>query len=314
MQITFTHPWYLLFLLSIPVLIFLHLYMARFVRKQAFKFANFEVIKRVGIGIHGGHILTRNLPPFSIRMVAVFFLILSLSGMVFWYSGVGEENDYVVAIDSSGSMLAKDFDPNRLDAAKTAALEFVSSLSKKTRVAIVTFAGTTFVKKDMSADKELAELAVSEITLSPSGGTAIGDAIINSINLFDDDEKSKIIILLTDGQNTVGTDVDAAVEYANTNFVTIHTIGMATTAGGEFSGLKAVSKLDEETMKNIADKTGGNFYKAENSRELVGVYNQISMFSLRNIPVPLTVQFIIVSIGLIIVEWLLAAMRYRIIP
>ncbi len=314
MNITFIHPWYLLFLMVIPALVFIHLYMIKFVKRRAFRFSNFEAIKRVGAGVHGGHILSRNTVLFSFRMVTVFFLILALSGMVFWYEGRGVTGDFVIAIDNSGSMLAKDFVPNRLDAAKEAANEFVDTLSLQTKVAVVTFSGTSFVIKDLDSDQKMTLKAIDTIERSTSGGTAVGDAIITSVNMFDSSESSKIIVLLTDGQNTVGTDVETATEYAQSHFVTVHTIGMATFVGAEFEGIAAVSKLDEETLKMVAEKTGGNFYRAENLKELHGVYREISTQANRAIPMPLTVPFIIISLLLVLVEWMLASLRYRILP
>lgn len=314
MQVTFTHPWYMLFLLSIPVMIFLHLYTVRFRERRAFRFANFEAIRRVGVGVHGGSILSRNMTLFIMRTVSVFFLILALSGMVFWYEGLGGDSDYVVAIDASGSMLAKDFVPTRLDAAKEAALSFVNSLSPRTETAVVSFAGTTFVQKEMSADHATAAAAISNIGLAKSGGTAIGDAIINSINLFKNKDQSKVIILLTDGQNTVGSDVDVAIEYANQNFVTVHTIGMATEVGSEFDALGAVTKLDDETLQSIAEETGGTFHVASSTEELSTVYSSVLRFAERNVPIPLTVPFIVIAIVLILSEWLISAMKYTSLP
>lgn len=314
MQITFDHPWHLLFMLSIPLMIYLHLYSRNFVKRRAFKFANFEAIKRAGVGIHGGHILSRNYTQFGIRMAVVFFLILSASGMVVWYQGTSGAVDFVIAIDASGSMLAKDFDPNRLAAAKSAAIEFLESLPSRTSLAVVSFGGATFIKKEMSPGIEQAMAAVSNIGLASAEGTAIGEAIIGSVNLFGDMERARMIVLLTDGQNTVGTDIGSAVEYAKQKHVTIHTIGMATAAGAQFEGLTAVSRLDEATLKDIAEETGGTFYRAENYEQLAKSYSQISQSSERSIPVRLTTPFIILSIFLIIGEWLLSSLRYPVIP
>ena len=113
-----------------------------------FKFANFEALSRVT----GSMNLSMNLPLLLLRFFTLLFLILALSGPIIWYMGKGGDFNFVIAIDSSGSMLADDFSPNRLEAAKGAASEFVDSVSKGSELALLSFSGTSLLKETLTDD------------------------------------------------------------------------------------------------------------------------------------------------------------------
>ena len=105
-QITFRDPIFLWFLLSIPFLMITHFYSLRYVTRKAVRFANFEALSRVS----GGEALSRNIPLLILRTITLFFLICSVSGPTLWYTGQSSENNYVIALDASRSMLADDFE------------------------------------------------------------------------------------------------------------------------------------------------------------------------------------------------------------
>jgi len=212
-------------------------------------------------------------------------------------------------------MLADDYKPSRIEVAKEAAQEFISSIKGiKTKVGIITFAGTTFLKERLTDDKLKLTSTIKEIDIERAGGTAIGDAIISATNLLSESDKARIIILLTDGQNNVGINIDQAIRYANKNKVMIYTIGLASKEGGTFPLLNIISKLDEETLKKIASKTGGSYYQPKDAKELRRVYREIATSMKQKLTKNLSISLVILALLLLFLEWVLQNIKYRTIP
>ena len=312
MEIIFNNPMYLWFLVVIPLMILAHFISLRFTRKKALKFANFAAIEYVT----GRRILSKNYIILAFRLVTIFLLILAVSGVVLWYEGLGGEKDFMLAIDASGSMLAKDYDPDRLAAAKNSALVFMDFLPDNTNVGVISFAGVSFIKQRPTNDMRKVEKAIENISIELVGGTAIGSAIISSVNLFSGNGKSKVLVLLTDGQNNVGPSVDEAISYANKNHVTVHTIGVGTEEGGGFEELNLtfVSKLDSETLRRIADETKGKYYEAMNETHLSGIYENIALSNFQKVSFDLSLLFLLIAVVLIFIEWGLINTKYRTLP
>lgn len=312
MEITFTNPLYLWFLLAIPLMILAHFISLRFTTKKALKFANFKAIEY----ITGERILSKNYILLSLRLVILLLLILAVSGAVVWYEGETSDIDFMLAIDASGSMLATDYEPTRLESAKSSALTFVNSLPESTRVGVISFAGVSFVKQKPTTDITRVTRSIENISVELVGGTAIGSAIISSVNLLDEPDRANMIILLTDGQNNVGPSVDEAVAYANENHVTINTIGVGTSEGGELSEIDTdfVSKLDAETLMSIAESTDGEYYEARNETELSSIYEEIALISTKKLSFNLSLVFLIIAVILLFAEWGLINTRYRTLP
>ncbi len=313
----FTNPVYLWLLVSIPLLILTHFFVLGYLKKRAVKFANFEAIKRVTgtkFELKNVKTISKNRFLLLIRIIVLLFLIFSISGPVLWYSGQGSEFDFVIAIDASSSMLADDFIPYRLDAARRASSLFIESLKTKTNVGIVSFAGTSFVEQGLTNDMKETEDVINSIRIKNVGGTDIGGAITTSTNLLLNQENSRVIILLTDGQSTVGTPIDVAIEYANKNYVTINTIGIGTEEGGTFIKGDLLSKLDEPTLIEIAQKTGGKYYKAENEEELASAFDGISSSAEEKIPIDLSMGFMMTALALLFIEWGMINTKYRTLP
>ena len=126
--------------------------------------------------------------------------------------------------------------------------------------------------------------------------------------------KSKIIILLTDGQNNVGISPDTAVEYAKQNDVTIHAIGVATKEGGKISNLNFTSQLDEELLKQMAQETSGRFFVVENSQNLSDAFKQIASSSEKSLPINISWILLMSGIALLGLEWMLINTIYKTIP
>ena len=309
MEITFFKPEYLWFLFVIPVLIIVHFASLKSTRRKALKFANFEAIERVT----GGQILSKNLFLLFIRLVIVFLFVLALAGTTYWYSGPGSNFNFVLAIDASSSMLVNDLSPNRLEAAKLRAEEFLNSISENSKVGVVSFSGTSFVEIEPTSEFSQVKMAIRSIQAKNVGGTDIGEALITSTNLLMQDDKSGVIILLTDGQNNAGVAVNDALEYLKTKSIIVYPVGVGTEEGGGYVGNVSL-KLDEESLKIIAQSTEGKYFRAKTDESLRDIYKQISAITETRIKRELGVSFFVISLILVLIEWVMINTKYRTIP
>ena len=318
MEIVFTNPQYLWLSLGIPVLAMIHLATLKKSRSLALKFSNFEALEKVSRGAflgtpYKGLLTNRNLFLLLIRAITYLILILAISGPIVYYYGKASNFDFVLAIDASSSMLADDFKPYRLEAAKEAALIFVDSIPNKAKIGVVSFSGTVFIEQKLTNELNKVKDVIRAINIKESGGTNIGDALITSANLFGGDNP-KVVVLLTDGQSNVGTQVEDAIKYAKENNVQAYTIGVATKEGGNISDLSFVSKIDEETLQAIATLTGGKYFRAENEAVLNKAFNDVALSTVRRMS--LDASWILLMIGLISLslEWFIVSVKYKTIP
>jgi Ca-activated chloride channel family protein len=287
-----------------------HFFSLKRTRRKALKFANFPAIERVT----GQRILSKNYILLALRLLTLVFVIFAISGTVIWYTAVTSDSDFVLAIDSSGSMLAKDYSPNRLVAAKNAAIDFADYLPENSKVGIVSFAGVSFVRQRPTYSMDDVKKAIDNITVELVGGTSIGGAILTSTDLLVNEERSRTVVLLTDGQSNVGVSIEEAVEYANRYHVKVDTIGIGTSEGGVFPNLTFVSKLDEQTLQYIANSTGGDYYTAKNETDLSGIYKKIATASEKKISFNVSLWLLFLALITLFTEWGLINTRYRTIP
>ena len=220
--------------------------------------------------------------------------------------------DYVIAMDNSNSMIVEDFKPNRFEASKTAAKDFIDKLGPDNYVGILSFSSISKIESQLSNDPLHVKTIVNNIELSDVGGTDLGQAIVNSANLLINSDKGKSIILLSDGQNNLGMPLQEAIDYANIRGVIIYTIGIGTPEGSDFFGVPLV--LDEETLSYIASNTEGKYYRAENVEQLNEAYNEIASLTERKISNNLSMSFIVLALLLLLYEWILINTKYRTIP
>ncbi len=197
--------------------------------------------------------------------------------------------DIVMAIDVSASMLAKDLRPNRLEALKEVAAEFIKERPND-RIGLVEYAGESYTKTPITSDKAIVLRSLESIKYNTiiEGGTAIGMGLATSVNrLKDSKAKSKIIILLTDGVNNSGfidpkIASELAVEYGiKTYTIGLGTNGMALTPmailpNGNFQYGRAQVEIDEELLKEIAKVTGGKYFRATDNEKLAEIYDEIN--------------------------------------
>ena len=189
--------------------------------------------------------------------------------------------DIMLVLDTSSSMLAEDFKPNRLEAVKQAAKDFIDN-RKGDRVGLLVFGKETFIQCPLTVDYGVLNSLLSEVTVvEPKyDGTAIGIAIANAINrLRVNDSKSKVIILLSDGSNNAGAiDPIAAAKIAKEYNIRIYTIGAGTRqAVTQIPGGRYIrNEIDEESLKGIALETGGKYFRAIDKQSLAGIYSEIN--------------------------------------
>ncbi len=223
---------------------------------------------------------------FALKLIALGGLIIALArpqSHDSFKSSKIEGTDIVLAIDISGSMSATDFRPNRFAAAKEVASKFVNK-RENDNMAIVAFSGESLSLLPLTNDRATLLNTIDNISMGDlSDGTAIGDGLTSAINrLVSGKAKSKSIILLTDGSNNAG-DVppSTAANIARQKGIKVYTIGVGTNGSIAiqdpygFSTTTIETKIDEESLKNIASITGGKYFRATNERMLNEVFAEI---------------------------------------
>lgn len=197
--------------------------------------------------------------------------------------------DIVMAMDLSASMLARDLKPNRLEALKTTVAHFIQGRPND-RIGLVEYAGESYTRTPLTSDKELLLKSLKDMKYNTviEGGTAIGSGLATAVNrLKDSRAKSKVIILLTDGVNNSGfIDPKIASELAVEFGIKVYTIGIGTNGmamspiairpDGSFQYGNVPVEIDEQLMKDIAAKTGGQYFRATDNKKLEKIYEEIN--------------------------------------
>jgi len=282
-NISFAYPWVLYFLIVIPFLIAWYFWKGR--KKQAaITYSSLKMFEKISATFRER---LRHLP-FALRMIAIIFLIIALARPQNFSAGQSvnaEGIDITMVLDISGSMLAEDFKPNRLDAAKEVIDNFVSARTTD-RIGLVIFSREAFTQCPLTIDYSVLRNLLGDIkTGMIEDGTAIGNGIANGINrLKDSDAESRVIILLTDGVNNAGeVDPISAAEIASTFGIRIYTIGVGTRGQAPYPVQTPFGtryqmvpvEIDEAVLKKIADITGGEYFRATNNGALEEIYNKI---------------------------------------
>ena len=231
--------------------------------------------------------------------------------------------DIVLVLDTSSSMLAEDFKPNRLEAVKDAAKEFIKNRSGD-RIGLLVFGKDTFIQCPLTIDYSVLNNLLSEVTvMEPKyDGTAIGVAIANGVNrLRNSDSESKVIILLSDGSNNVGSiDPISAAKIAKEYNIKVYTIGAGTNQSiTQIPGRGFVrNEIDEDTLKGIAEVTNAKYFRATDKKSLSGIYREIDNLEKSEITVSyfssyqeIYIWFLIIGFFLIIISEVLRAYYFR---
>ena len=283
----FLHPQFLWLLGLIPILaIWLFI-----VRKKESATLTISSIK----GFEVKPSILSKLKPFLhvLRLVALTLLIVALARprnvSVSKRTKTNKGIDIVMAIDVSASMLARDLKPNRLEALKKVATDFVNQRPND-RIGIVVYAGESFTQTPITSDKRIVRNTISDIKWGQlDGGTAIGMGLGSAVNrLKESKAKSKVIILLTDGVNNTGfVDPKTATELAVGLGIKVYTIGLGTNGTASFPYAKdprtgkllfrsSPVEIDEELLQYIAKETEGQYFRATDNTKLKAIYEEIN--------------------------------------
>lgn len=325
----FANPIYLyLLLLIVPLVVW---YIIRISKTQAtFKMAStnaFEGQKK-GLKVYLRHL------PFLLRMIILALLIITIArpqAIDSWEKSETQGIDIMLALDISGSMLAQDLQPNRLEAVKKVAAEFITD-RKNDNIGLVIFAGETFTQCPMTTDHKVLLNLLNEVDFGMiEDGTAIGLGLANSVNrLKDSESKSKIVILLTDGSNNRGQIAPmTAADLAKSYGIRVYTIGAGTKGTAPTPvqtpfGIRMQNMpvdIDEDILADIANLTGGKYFRAVDNESLREIYHEIDqlekyLVSVQNVSrkQELFLPFAILALALTLVELVLRRTWLRGIP
>jgi Ca-activated chloride channel family protein len=325
----FLHPEYLyLLLLLIPLMVW---YVVRLSKTQAsFKLASSHAFKgmKPDFRVYMRHF------PFLLRLISIALVIIVIArpqAVSSWEETESQGIDIVLALDISGSMLAQDLQPDRLQAAKKVASEFITDRIND-NIGLVIFAGESFTQCPLTTDHKVLLNLLNEINFGMiEDGTAIGLGLATSVNrLKESDSESRVVILLTDGTNNSGqiaplTAADLARSYGIRVYtVGVGTKGMAPTPVNTPYGIRMQNMqvdIDEKTLTEIAAMTGGQYFRAQDTENLRQVYEEIDemekyLISVQNVTRrrELFLPFALLALGLILVELLLRRSWLRYIP
>ncbi len=280
----FEYP-YLLWLLVVPALL-LGLYVYR-ERKERLPHLRVSTVTPWTSGGPTVLSLVRHLPE-ALRLAALCLLIVCIARprSKSEVEKVDTEGiDIIFAVDVSTSMLARDFKPDRLSAAKDISIEFIAQRPSD-RMGIVVFAGESYTQCPLTTDRAALINLMKEVqTDLIEDGTAIGNGLATAVaRMKDSDAKSRVIILLTDGVNNRGeVDPSMAAEIARTYGIRVYTIGVGregeapypvmTPWGPDVQNMKV--EIDEPLLKQIAEETGGRYFRADDNTKLVEIYGEI---------------------------------------
>ena len=284
-NITFAHPWVLMGLLIVPVMVVWWLWKYR-KQEAALQHSSITLFA----GLQKSWRQKMRWLPYALRIVAVAAIVVALARPQ--SESKREETslegiDIVMTMDVSSSMLAEDFKPNRLEAAKKVAADFIDGCENN-RIGLVVFAKEAFTKVPLTVDHQVLKKQIKELNLNNlPDGTALGDGTATAINHIKDSKaKSKVIILLTDGENNQGSvDPLIAAEIAEMYDIRLYTIGIgsqgmapypATNMFGQVVYMYDEVRLDEDLLKQMATTTkGGRYFRATDKKALEEIFSQI---------------------------------------
>ena len=273
--------------------------------------------------------------PFVLRAAAFLLLVVALArpqDVERLEHTSSEGIDIMLSIDVSGSMLARDFKPDRITAAKEVAGSFIADRYGD-RIGLVAFAGEAFTQSPLTTDQSTLQTLLSRIRSGLiEDGTAIGNGLATAINrLRESEAKSKVIILLTDGVNNRGEIAPlTAAEIARAQGIRVYTIGVGTQGTapypavdmfGNMTFVQQQVEIDEKTLREIAGLTGGKYFRATDKAKLKAIYDEINQLEKSKIEVfshitrhELYLQWVLAAMALLLVELLLTHLVLKRIP
>ena len=299
---TFLWPGNLFLVLVVPALIAAYIWAQRRRQKYALRYASLSLV-REALGNGPGR--KRHIPP-ALFLTALLFMTIGVARPETTVVVPVQEGTVILALDVSGSMLAEDLKPNRMEAAKEAAKAFVARQGADVKLGVVAFSGDAQIVQTPTKDKDLVVAAINR--LRPQRATAIGRGMLASLDaIFEDSEEqppsviamkrlagentgptpppvpmgadhTATIVLLSDGQNNQFPAPQQVIEDAANRGIRVYTVGVGSSDGTvvRIQGRSVRTRLDEATLKQIAEATGGQYYNASNEKDLRAVYENLS--------------------------------------
>lgn len=307
MQLVFLYPKFLIFLLLVPLFVFVYFFSLIYSKKKAVVFSNFEAMER----FYDVEFFSKNFFALYLNLAVLILLILSLAGTGISFKADTSVFSYVIAVDSSSSMSSDDLYPNRLEAARAGAKKFVDLLPVGVEVGVLEFSGDATVLQDLSSNKFKTNIALNAISYGETQGTNIYNALIAADKLFGD-RQLKAVILISDGQLNVG-DVSRIIKYIERNKLTVNTVAVGTDEGG-VTGFNTVSEVDEDILKSLAFNSGGEFFRVKDVSDFDLLFDTLMNTMEAEVTVDLSFYFLIAAILMLTLLWVLHNFRFRVVP
>jgi Ca-activated chloride channel homolog len=295
---SFTWPYMLFLLLMVPVLVAVYVLMQRRRRRYAVRYASLSLVKEA---LGRGPGVRRHIPP-ALFLFSLTILIIAFARPQSVVTLPENEGTVILTIDTSGSMAADDVKPNRMEAAKAAARAFVERQPPSVQIGVVSFSDNAFMVQSPTTNQDAVIAAINR--LQPQRGTAIGRGIITSLNAIAEQGGTEgpstngsplpsptptptavpagtfapaIVILLTDGENNQWPDPLDVIQTAVQRGIRVYTVGLGSTEGSvlHISGRSIRTRLDESTLRQIAQVTNGIYYNASNESDLRSIYENL---------------------------------------
>ncbi len=321
MRVTFTYEHLNLLLGLVGALAIFYVLSMRTQNKRAIRFGNYKLLEKIS----GGHVFEKNYLPLILRILAIILIILSISNFSVIVDQLVSKSDFVIAIDTSSSMLTPDLVPNRLEAAKEAALDLVSRVPRGTKIGVVSFAGKAYVRSRLTDDKNQLKKIIRNITFDIPAGTSTSDALITSTILLENSTKKRTIILITDGENNIGPPMSTAIKYVKDWNVTINSIGLGSNYTFNSTGLNLSQTIRNNAtiaeppalnvtwLENITNITNGRLFLPKNNTDLSeSIYK--SVLKPDKVKIEFNTYLLIAAAIILVLEWGLGATKYRTIP
>ncbi len=274
---TFQQPLFLLLLLAVPLGLVGWLALRRARPPAGVPFPDLDLVSEAAPPPR-----RRRYVPIALVTLAAMLLTVALARPEIWRDEPRERATIMLAIDVSGSMAATDVEPFRLRAAQDAARQFADTVPRQYQVGLVSFSGTATVLVPPTTDRLALERAID--SLVPDGATAIGDAVVQSLDAIETvqqpDESGQFeaarILLLSDGASTTGTLVSTAAGEAQRSGVPVFTVALGTDAGILPNGQRVPPDIDG--LKRLADDTGGDAFESRDAESVAAVYDRLGSF------------------------------------
>jgi Ca-activated chloride channel family protein len=274
----FYDPVWLTGLLAIPVLVAVYFWITRKKKTEAIRFSRLAFVKSA-LGDEKKARRTHLL--FGIALTAIALLVIGLADPHIPLEQAKEGVNVVLAVDDSGSMQATDYQPSRIEAAKSAADTLLRSLDAKDYAGVVLFESGATTTAYLSPDKDRVREKLASV--SPKAGqTAIGDGLALAIDMARSiPNRKSVVILLSDGVNNAGViSPEEAITFARSSGIQVYTVGMGSSQpvvlGYDWLGNPQYAQLDESTLQSIASETGGKYFKSVDGQTLNQIYGSLN--------------------------------------